>query len=37
MTMNVVSDDHIRGQGTNADASYGFQGIFHIRSSLTLF
>jgi hypothetical protein len=37
MTMNVVTDDHIRGQGTNADASYGFQGIFQIRAGLPFF
>jgi len=37
MAMNVVSDDHIGGQGTNADASDGLQGVFQIRAGLSLF
>jgi hypothetical protein len=37
VTVNMVSDDYIGGKGTNANAGYGFQGIFQIRASLTLF
>jgi len=35
--MNTVSDDYVGGQGTDADAGHGFQGVFHIRGSLAFF
>ena len=36
MTMDMIINDHIRCQSTNADAGYGFQGVFKIRASFAL-
>ena len=35
--MDVVTNDHIRGQGTNADAGYSLQGVFQIGAGFSLF